>query len=132
MSRYEYVEYARSQIIGETQGWQATADARRENQRLEEQIQRRRGKWRILPAENMTVTLHKDTGAFPAGLTLSVTHEAGRMLLHKRLASIWARDGVSIDAVIDGSLEDVYEAVSVRRADHRKKQSQHKPKRNQQ
>jgi len=91
LSRYEYVEYARSQIIGETQGWQATADARRENQRLEEQIQRRRGKWRILPAENMTVTLHKDTGAFPAGLTLSVSHEAGRMLLHKRLASIWAR-----------------------------------------
>jgi len=80
----------------------------------------------------MTVTLHKDTGAFPAGLTLSVSHEAGRMLLHKRLASIWARDGVSIDAVIDGSLEDVYEAVSVRRADHQKKQSQHKPKRNQQ
>jgi len=80
----------------------------------------------------MTVTLHKDTGAFPAGLTLSVTHEAGRMLLHKRLASIWARDGVNIDAVIDGSFEDVYEAVSLGRADHRKKQSQHKPKHNQQ
>jgi len=72
VSRNQYVEYARSQIIGETQGWQATADARRENQRLEEQIQRRRGKWRILPAENMTVTLHKDTGAFPAGLTLQL------------------------------------------------------------
>jgi hypothetical protein len=117
LSRNAWVATMRPQIIGETAGWQATADARRENKRLERHIELRRKKWRILPPENMVVIMLQDSGAFPSDLTLSLSHEAGRMLLHRRLARIVERDGVNIDAVIDGSLEDVHEALNLRPAD---------------
>jgi len=111
--RNAYTEYAKPQIIGETPGWEKTVAARRENNKLEEQIQLRRKKWRILPPENMTVIMLHTTGAFEKGLTLSVPHEIGRLLLHKRLASIRERDDVTIDALIDGSFEDAIEAMNL-------------------
>lgn len=60
--------------------------------------------WRILPPENMTI-LHQ-------GLVLSVAHETGRWLLHKRMAAILEHD-VTVDAVIDGSFEDAIEAMNL-------------------
>ena len=93
------MEYLRPQVIGETQGWRATADAKRANQAIDEKLRKQRSRWKLKPPANMTVMLHKN-----AGIVLSVPHEVGRWLLHKRMAAILEHD-VTIDAVIDGGLE---------------------------
>jgi hypothetical protein len=91
---------------------------RRKTERLKQQARKfdaaldaLRKEWIFVPPSNMTIILHQDAGAFPSGVSLSVNHEIGRVLLHRRAAQIVERDDFSIDAVIDGSLEDAFEAM---------------------
>ena len=114
MSRNKFVEYERTIIIGDNRKYLRTAEkAREENQKLDEQLLARRKHWQILPPENMTIILHTDAGAIPVGLVLSVPHEIGRVILHRRKGRIVERD-VIVDAVIEGSFEDAVEAMNER------------------
>jgi hypothetical protein len=45
-------------------------------------------------------------------LVLSVAHEVGRMILHRRLGRIIERE-LSIDAVMEGGIEDAFEAMKL-------------------
>lgn len=107
MSRNTYTEYERGVIIGSNaKGKRDAEKARAENDRIDQLLLEKRKEWRILPPENMTVMLHQDA------LVLSVPHEVGRMLLHKRMAAILEHD-VAIDAVIEGGLEDAVAAMGM-------------------
>jgi hypothetical protein len=110
--RDRYIEYERSEIIGRTSIDKKDAEkARKWNRRIDDELERRRKEWTFVPPSNMTIILHQDAGAFPSGVSLSVNHEIGRVLLHRRAAHIVERDDFSIDAVIDGSLEDAFDAM---------------------
>lgn len=113
MSRNKFVEYERTIIIGDNRKYLRTAEkAREENQKLDEQLLARRKHWQILPPENMTIILHTDAGAIPVGLVLSVPHEIGRVILHKRRGRIIERD-VTIDALVEGCIEDGFEVLNL-------------------
>jgi len=111
LSRNRYVEYERAEIIGRTSIDKRDAEkARRWNQAIDTTLERRRKEWAFIPPSNMSITLFEDAGAIPSGLVLSVPHEVGRVMLHRRLGRIIERD-VIIDAVIDAGLEDACEAM---------------------
>jgi len=87
--------------------------ARRENQKLDAQLEKDRKRWQFtLKPSNMVIILRQDAGQFPAGLTLSVPQEIGRLLLHKRLATIVER-GITVNAVIRGELEEAVVAFGL-------------------
>ena len=110
--RDRYVEYERAEIIGRTSIDKRDAEkARKWNRRIDDELGRRRKEWTFIPPSSMTITLFEDAGAIPSGLVLSVPHEVGRMMLHKRLGRIIEHD-VTIDAVIDGGIEDACEAMN--------------------
>lgn len=111
MSRNKFVEYERSEIIGRTSVDKKDADkARKWNHAIDAVLGKRRKEWAFIPPSNMAITVFEDAGAIPSGLVLSVPHEVGRMMLHRRLGRIIERD-VIIDAVIDAGLEDACEAM---------------------
>ncbi len=83
-----------------------TSKLRQQSKREEIKLQKKREAWVLAPPSNITLTLRKDAGTIPAGLVLSVPHEAGRHLLHRRLAKIIEHD-VTVDAVLDGEIEDI-------------------------
>ena len=113
MSRNRYVEYERAEIIGSTSIDKKDAEkARRWNQAIDTALEKRRKEWAFIPPSNMSITLFEDAGAIPSGLVLSVPHEVGRMLLHRRLGRIIEGD-VPIDAVINGGIEDAFEAMGL-------------------
>jgi hypothetical protein len=89
------------------------ARLKRQNNRIDSEINARRKHWTFVPPTNHTIMLHQDQGEFPAGLVFSVSHEVGCMILHKRLGRIIERDEVAIDAVIEGDIEDVVEAMGL-------------------
>ena len=110
--RNRYVEYERSQIIGTTSIDKKAAEAaRRWNQTIDSELGKLRKDWTSTPS-NMTITLHEDAGVLPGGLVLSVPHEIGRVILHKRWGRILEHD-VTVDAVIDGGIEDAFAAMEV-------------------
>lgn len=104
-------EIVRSQIIGTTPGYRKSMLAREESALVEKQLERTRKQWTFTPS-NMNIILHQDLGAFPSGIVMSVAHEVARMLLHKRLGAILEHD-VTIDALIEGSFEDVIGAMGL-------------------
>lgn len=112
MSRYTWVAHERATIIGTTRGTQATAKARRLNLAIDHELEAQREEWVLIPPSSMTIILHQDAGALPGGVVLSVGHEIGRVLLHKRLAAIIERNDVRIAVVIEGSIEDAIEAMN--------------------
>jgi len=79
--------------------------ARKWNLAIDNELGKRRREWTFVPPSNMTIILHQDAGGVPSGLMLSVPHEVGRMILHKRLGRIIEHD-VTIDAVLTGELEE--------------------------
>ena len=114
MSRNKFVEYEKTTIIGSNaKGLRASAKARRLNQDIDHELEKQRKQWVFIPPSNVTLVLHQDTGAFPAGgVVLSVPQEVGRVILHKRLGRIIEHE-VNIDAVIDGELEEAVEAMGL-------------------
>ena len=111
MSRKTYVEYERAEIIGSTSIDKKDAEkARRWNHAIDALLEKRRREWAFIPPSNMSITLFEDAGAIPSGLVLSVSHEVGRMMLHRRLGRIIERT-VALDATIEGSFEDAIEAM---------------------
>lgn len=110
--RDRYIEYERSEIIGRTSiDKRAAEKARRWNHVIDTTLGRQRKEWIFVPPSNMTVTLHEDVGAIPAGLVLSVPHEVGCVILRRRLGKIIERD-VTVDAVMEGGIEDAFEAMA--------------------
>ena len=104
--RDRYIEYERSEIIGRTSIDKKDAEkARKWNRRIDDELGKRRKEWTFYPPSNMAITLFEDAGALSSGLVLSVPHEVGRMILHRRLGRIIERE-LSVDAVIDGELEE--------------------------
>jgi hypothetical protein len=98
LSRNAWVAYERTTIIGSNaKGIQASAKARKKNQDIDRMLEEQREEWVLIPPSNMTVTLHKDAGAIPSGLVLSVPHEIGRVILHKRMGRIIEHE-VTVDA----------------------------------
>ena len=79
---------------------------------IDKKLERKKKKWRILPPENMNIILHQDMGALPGGVVLSVPHEVGRYMLMHRTAAIIDHE-VTVDAVIDGSYEDILGAMGI-------------------
>jgi len=112
VSRNKFVDYERAEIIGRTSIDKKDAEkARKWNQAIDAVLEKRRKEWAFIPPSNMSITLFEDAGAIPSGLVLSVPHEVGRMILHRRLGRIIERD-VTIDAVVDGGFEDACEAMN--------------------
>jgi hypothetical protein len=112
VSRNKFVQYERSEIIGRTSIDKRDAEkARKWNRRIDDELERRRKEWAFIPPSNMSITLFEDAGAIPGGLVLSVPHEVGRVMLHRRLGRIF-ESAVTIDAVIDGGIEDACEAMN--------------------
>lgn len=110
-----YREFQKSTIIvGENarKQWGIHQQLKRDAITFDRNIEKQRKTWTFKPS-NMSVILQQTAGAFPAGLILSVPHEVGRMLLHKRLAAILERDLLAVDAVIRGSLEEAVEAMGL-------------------
>jgi hypothetical protein len=100
-------------IIGRTTiDAKASRAARKWNRAIDNELSEQRKEWILVPPSNMTITLHADAGAVPAGLTLSASHETGRSLIHKRLVNVIEHD-VTIDAEIEGSYEDTFEAMNL-------------------
>ncbi len=100
VGRSSWVAHERATIIGKTPiNKRASEEARRWNASIDYILSERRKQWTFLPPDNVTCILHR------GGLILSVPQPIGRMLLHKRVASILEHD-VTIDAVIDGTLEE--------------------------
>jgi hypothetical protein len=89
-----------------------TARLRKQARKFDAALLKERQEWILIPPSNMTVVLHEDAGAVPAALVLSVPHETGRMVIHKRLAAIIEHD-VTVDAVIDAGIEDAYSAMGL-------------------
>jgi len=111
VSRNKFVEYERSEIIGRTSIDKRDAEkARKWNRAIDTALEKRRKEWAFIPPSNMSITLFEDAGAIPSGLVLSVPHEVGPVMLHRRLGRIIERD-VTIDAVIDGGIEDAIAAM---------------------
>ncbi len=77
------------------------------------ELAKRREQWTFIPQSNMTITLHEDAGSIPAGLVLSVPFEVGRTILCRRLGKIIERDDVTIDAVIESTLEEFADAIEL-------------------
>jgi hypothetical protein len=114
LSRNEFVAYQDSEIIGRTTiDDKASRAAKRRNQGIDNRLTEERKEWILVPPSNMTLTLHENAGAIPAGLVLSMPHEVGRAVLHKRLGRIIEHD-VTLDAVIDGEFESAVEAMNLR------------------
>lgn len=103
VGRNTYVEYEYTEIIGKTSGTRETARARAENDKIDRDLATAKKEWVFVPASNFTLAIN--------GLILSVPAEAGRMLLHKRGRAAIIEHEVAIDAVIDGEIEDVIEAL---------------------
>ena len=63
----------------------------------------------------MKIRLYKNAGVVPAGLVVSVSHEVGRMILHKRnFGTILESDDVAVDVEIDfDNFEDTIEAMNL-------------------
>jgi hypothetical protein len=107
------VEYERSEIIGKTSiDKQDSERARKWNQAIDCELATRRKEWTFIPPSNMTVILNNDAGAISSGLVLSVPHEVGCVMLHRRLGTIIEHE-VTVDAVIDGSIETAIEAMGL-------------------
>lgn len=88
------------------------ARLRKQAKKFDAELAKQRQEWVLSPPSNMTLTLHEDAGAVPSGLVLSVPHEVGRVVLHKRLAAIIEHE-VTLDAEIDSSLEEACEAMGL-------------------
>jgi hypothetical protein len=113
VNRNAYVAYERSEIIGRTSIDKRDAEkARRWNRAIDTKLSEQRKQWVLVPPSNMTITVHEDAGAISSGLVLSMPHEVGRVVLSRRLGSIIERD-MTVDAVIDGSLEEAVEAMGI-------------------
>jgi hypothetical protein len=111
-----YREHERGSIIvGENFTRQVAIHRRlrKKNATILSELRERRKQWTFVPPSNHTIILHRDQGQLPAGLILSVPHEIGCMILHKRLGRIIERDDVIIDAVIDGDIEAAVEAMGL-------------------
>ena len=105
MSRNKFVEYERSEIIGRTSIDKRDAEkARKWNRRIDDELGKRRKEWTFVPPSNMTIALQD--------VLLSVPHDIGRMILHKRLGRIIERE-VSVDAVVTGELEEAVEVMGL-------------------
>jgi hypothetical protein len=89
------------------------ARLKKQARKFDSELEKQRKKWVFIPPSNMTIMLHQNAGAVPAGLVLSVPHEVGRLLLHKRLGRIIEHD-VTVDAVIDGGIERAVEVMNIR------------------
>jgi hypothetical protein len=101
------------QIIGRTTiDGKASRDAERHNRAIDKRLSEEREEWSLVPPSNMTLAIKETTGAIPAGLTLSVPHEAGRAILHKRKANILEHE-VRVDAEIESNFEDTFEAMEL-------------------
>ena len=112
MSRNTWVEYERVTILGRVSVDKKDADeARQWNRAIDALLEKRRKEWAFIPPSNMSITLFEDAGAIPSGLVLSVPHEVGRMMLHRRFGRI-IEHNVTVDAVIDGGIEDAWEAMN--------------------
>lgn len=90
----------------------ASRAAKKHNRAIDNELSEQRKEWVLVPPANMTLTLYETAGAVPAGLVLSVPHEVGRAIVHKRLANI-LEHAVSVDAEIDSSFEDTFEAMNL-------------------
>jgi hypothetical protein len=113
LSRNTYVEYERSEIIGTTSIDKKDSErARKWNQAIDSELGKLRKEWVFVPPSNMTITFH--------GLVLSVPHEVGRVILHRRLGKIIEHE-VIVDAVIEGHLEEAVEAMGLITADKERK-----------
>jgi hypothetical protein len=88
------------------------ARLRKQAKKFDSELAKQREEWVLIPPSNMTITLHEDAGAVPAGLALSMSHEVGRVVLHKRLGKILEHD-VTVDAAIDGDIESAIEAMNL-------------------
>ena len=112
VSRNTWVEYERVTILGRVSVDKKDADkARQWNRAIDTALEERRKEWAFIPPSNMSITLFEDAGAICGGLVLSVPHEVGRMMLHRRLGRIIERT-VALDATIEGSFEDAIEAMN--------------------
>ncbi len=112
MSRNAYVAYQDTEIIGRTTvDDKASRAAKRHNQAIDKKLTEERKEWVLVPPSDMTLTLKENAGEI-AGLVLSVPHDCGRAVLHKRLAGIIEHD-VTVDAAIEGTFEDAYEAMNL-------------------
>jgi len=89
------------------------ARLRKQAKKLDVRLEKQRQEWILSPPSNMTITLHHDAGALSSSLVLSVPHEVGRVILHRRLGKIIERE-VTVDVAIDGSFEDSFEAMQLR------------------
>jgi hypothetical protein len=73
---------------------------RKKNEEILRNLRERRERWQILPPGNMLIQMLQGTADL-SGLVLSVPHELGRIILHKRLGRIIERDNVATDAVVE-------------------------------
>lgn len=112
VGRNSWVAIERPDVIGVTAGYRESMLARAANQRFIKKLEEQRTRWKLKPPSPIVLELLKDAGEFPAGLVLSVPHEVGRVLLHRRWAAILEHD-VTVDAVIDGGLEEAVAAMGL-------------------
>ncbi len=97
-------------IIGRTTvDDKASRAAARHNRAVDKRLAAERKEWNLDKPSNFTLAMLQGAGE---GLVLSVPHETGRAVLHKRLANILEHD-VTVDAAVDGSFEDSYEAMNL-------------------
>jgi hypothetical protein len=111
-----YREHDRgSMIVGTSyrKGVHEATKTKKHNQQMEHERLELRKEWVLVPPSNHTIMLHQDRGQVPAGLVLSVPHEIGCMILHKRLGRIIERDNVTVDVVLDGDIEGALEAMEL-------------------
>jgi len=110
-----YREFEKSKtIFGENarKQWGIHQQLKKDVIRFDRNMEKQRKTWDFKPSKMIVILTHT-AGAFLAGLTLSVPHEVGRMLLHRRLAAILERDLVAVDAVITGTLEEAVEIMGL-------------------
>jgi hypothetical protein len=116
LSRNKFVAYQDSEIIGRaTVDDKASRAAKKHNQTIDNRLSEERQEWILVPPSNMTLTMKEVAGEVPSGLVLSVPHEVGRVIVHKRLVAGVIEHDVSIDAVIDGELEEAFAALGLGR-----------------
>lgn len=76
----------------------------RQNQSIDNNLATAKKEWTILPPEYMVISYQ--------GLIVSIPHVIGRELIRRREAAILEHD-VTVDAVIDGEIEDMFEAMDL-------------------
>jgi hypothetical protein len=80
---------------------------RQQNKAIDSSLLQKKQEWSLHPPESMTLFLTCECGVVPAGLVINVCQRIGAILLSRRLAHIYASDGVTADVVLTGAYEDV-------------------------